>query len=641
MHIAPYGSWKSPITSDLIAVASIGLIDVLVDADDVYWVEARPAEAGRHVLARRLPSGELRDVVPAGFNARTRVHEYGGAAVALCRGAVYASSFKDQRLYRCTGSDAPVALTPAPPDPTNGERNLRYAAGVVDPTRNLWIGVREDHTVEGGEPVNALVAVDLERGGAGHVLVAGNDFYMSPRLSPDGKALAWIAWNHPEMPWSGTELWVAAFDGSRVFDARKISGNGTESIVQPEWSATGALYFVSDRTNWWNLYRWEADITAPLLDMEAEFAAPPWEFGLSSYAITTDGRLICAYSKEGLGHLGLLDPGSAELTAFDLPFTEYDHIRVRGDHAFFRAASPTEPRSVVGLNLRTGAYQVLRRSTEVATDPSVRPFLTQPEPISFPTEGHKTAHAFYYPPQNRDYKPPAGELPPLLVKCHGGPTGAASSALDLSIQFWTSRGIAVLDVNYGGSSGFGREYRERLNKSWGIVDVDDCVNAAKYLASEGRVDASRTVMAGGSAGGYTTLACLAFRDYFKGGASLYGIGDLAALARDTHKFESRYMERLVGAYPAERAVYEARSPAFHAGSLRAPVIFFQGTDDRIVPLGQTENMVKALRRNSIAVGYLLYSGEGHGFRQAENIKRTLDAQLLFFDVMVFKVGLQF
>lgn len=638
MRSAPYGSWKSPISSDLIVAESVGLVDILLDAGDVYWIEARPRERGRHVVVRKAASASPTDVVPQDFNARTRVHEYGGGAVALGPGAVYASRFEDQRLYRCTPGIDPIAVTPAPAD---GESALRFANGFIDVRRNLWIGVREDHCDRGAEAANTLVSIDLARGGAGRVLVQGSDFYSSPRLSPDGNTLAWISWKHPSMPWTGTELWTGSFDGERVMNPIRIAGGVAEAVVQPEWSASGSLYFVSDRNNWWNLYRWRAGATVALHALDAEFARPPWEFGMSGYALAGGERLVCSYCQNGFWKLAILDADTLQWTPLDLPYTEFDHLRSDGNRAVFRAASPTEPRSIVALDLGTGAYEVLRRSTAVAENAVLRPFLSKPEALAFPTEKGESAYGLYYPPHNPEYSAPQTEKPPLLVKCHGGPTAAASTALDLTIHFWTSRGIAVLDVNYGGSSGFGREYRERLDLQWGIVDVDDCVNGAKYLATQGGADPHRTVMSGGSAGGYTTLAALSFRDFFRAGASLYGISDLAALARDTHKFESRYMYRLVGPYPRDAATYTARSPAFHAANVDVPVIFFQGSDDRVVPPDQTEMMVDALRKRGIPVGYLLFSGEGHGFRQAENIKRALDSQLYFFDMMVFGSGLQF
>jgi dipeptidyl aminopeptidase/acylaminoacyl peptidase len=630
---APYGSWKSPITSDVIVAATIGLTDVLLDGEDVYWIETRPQEAGRYVVVRRDQTGVTHEVMPATFNARTRVHEYGGGAVVVADRIVVASHFADQRLYRQDGSGAPRPLT---------ADGFRYADGIIDRIRRRWIGVREDHTDPNREAINTLVEVDIEGVRPERVLVAGSDFYSSPRLSPDGTRLAWLSWNHPNMPWVGTEMWVAeiAADGT-LQQPTKVAGGPAESIFQPEWSPTGNLYFISDRSGWWNLYRAQNGHHEPLYPMEAEFGQPQWTFGMSTYAFISADRLICAYIEGGLGKLGILDLPTHRLLPLDLPYTEYAAVRVRGTRVAFRAGSPTEPVSIVLLDLTTGQCQVLRRATELAEQPGLRAYFSAPQAIDFPTEVGQTAHALYYPPSNPQYRAPAGELPPLVVKTHGGPTAAASSVLDLGIQFWTSRGIAVLDVNYGGSTGYGRAYRDRLHLQWGIIDVDDCINGAKYLIADARVDGARIVITGGSAGGYTTLAALTFRNFFQAGGSHYGVSDTEALVRDTHKFESRYLDWLIGPYPAQQAVYRERSPIHHAERLSVPVIFFQGEEDRIVPPNQTALMVEALQRRKIPVGYLLFAGEQHGFRQAENIKRALDAELYFYSILVFWTGLSF
>jgi dipeptidyl aminopeptidase/acylaminoacyl peptidase len=648
--IKPYGSWLSPITSDLIVAESIGLGDVMLDGDDVYWIEGRPREAGRNVIVR-CSGGGREDVNPPPFNARTRVHEYGGGAAAVDRGAVYYSGFADQRLYRQDrGAAAPVPITPPPPpDPSRPGLGFRYADGLIDRPRNRWIGVREEHAAGGDphQPVNTLVDIDLATGGTGRVLAQGNDFYSSPRLSPDGGRLAWLTWNHPDMPWVGTELWVAGCgpDGS-LTGARRVAGGRTESVFQPEWSPDGRLHFISDRSGWWNLYRLEEDagnavVVRPLCPMAAEFGQPQWNFGMSTYAFADADRLVCSYSQNGTERLALLDMRSLALTPFDLPYTDFSSVRASGDRVAFRAGSPADPACIVLLHLGTGETEVLQSAMPAASKPELRRCFSVARHVEFPTEDGKTAHGFYYPPSNPDYAAPEGEKPPLVVKCHGGPTSSASGALDLRIQYWTSRGIAVLDVDYGGSTGYGREYRDRLHLRWGIVDVDDCVNGAKYLVGQGLADGARAVITGGSAGGYTTLAALTFRDFFKGGASYYGVSDASALARDTHKFESRYLDWLIGPYPAQEEVYRERSPADHADRLDRPVIFFQGDEDEIVPPNQTELMVDALRRKGIPVGYLLFTGEQHGFRRGENIKRALDAELYFYASLIFTMGLTF
>jgi dipeptidyl aminopeptidase/acylaminoacyl peptidase len=647
-QIVPYGAWKSPITSSLIVAQSISLMEVRLDGNDICWLEGRPQERGRYVVVRAAADGSVRDVNAAPYNARTRVHEYGGGSWLVAGGTVYFSNFADGRLYRQdAGAPDPVALTPAPPDP---EHNWRYADGVIDRARNHWIGVREDHTdASKPYPDNTIVAVPL--GGtapdAGRVLAAGHDFFSSPRLSPDGRRLAYLAWDHPNMPWVGTTLYLVDLtdEGGPAGAPAAIAGGPSESLFQPEWSPDGStLLFVSDRTGWWNLYRYDlaAQATRPLAPMRAEFGQPQWVFGMSTYAFAGQNRLVATYVENGLGSLALIDLASGKLTRLELPFTDFGSVRADGgDRVVFRGGASDRPTSIVRLDLASNKHQVLRRSTEIADDEAIKRCLAPVQAIEFPTENGKSAFALYYPPSNPDYAAPPGEKPPLVVRCHGGPTSAAASTLALGIHYWTSRGIAVIDVNYGGSTGYGREYRDRLHLTWGVVDVDDCINGAKFLAAQNLVDARRSVITGGSAGGYTTLAALTFRDYFAGGASHFGVSDPAALAKDTHKFESRYLDWLIGPYPAEAARYKERSPVDHAERLKRPVIFFQGDEDRIVPPNQTETMVDALRRNRVPVGYLLFAGEQHGFRQAGNIQRALDAELYFYSFEVFGTRLSF
>jgi dienelactone hydrolase len=643
---APYGSWKSPITSDLIVAQTTMLSEVRLAGGDIYWLEGRPQEQGRYVIVRAGSDGAATDITPAGFNARTRVHEYGGASWLVANGTCIFSNFADQRLYRQrTGQSDLEPLTPAPLSP---KHHFRYSDGVIDRVRRRWIGVREDHTGE-GEPANAIVAIDLDvpSTSPGRVLVGGHDFFCSARLSPDATRMVWLAWDHPNMPWNGTTLYLADIGADGVpAGIRVIAGGVAESVFQPEWSPDGnEIIFVSDRTGWWNLYACDVatEITRPLCPMQAEFGAPQWNLGMSMYAFAGARRIVCAYTKAGLGQLALLDLTSETLQAIETGFTEFGSLCADGDRVAFRGGCSDRPTSVVTLDLPTRQCRVLKQATDLldCTEPRIADYLTKVQAVEFPTAGGKTAFGLFYPPCNADYAGSARERPPLLVKCHGGPTSSASSTLNLGIQFWTSRGIAVLDVNYGGSTGFGREYRERLKLNWGIVDVDDCVNGAKFLTQQGLVDLKRVVISGGSAGGYTTLAALAFREFFQGGASYYGVSDAAALARDTHKFEAHYLDWLIGPYPEEEARYRERSPLYHADRLSKPVIFFQGSDDAVVPPSQTEVMVEALRCNGNAVGYFLFAGEQHGFRQAANIKRCLDAELTFYAVEVFRIGLSF
>ena len=617
---APYGSWKSPVTSDLVSSRVIRFDrQVEVDGNDIYWVEMRPEEGGRYVVVHRSPDGRIADVTPKPFNVRTRVHEYGGGAYKVDKGTVYFSSFADQRLYRQTASSIAEPITP--------ECETRYADGVIDHRRKRMICVREDHTNSDREAENYLAAISLDGSGRSQKLISGNDFYSSPRINPDGSLLAWLTWNHPNMPWDYTELWVGEIrEGGSIGDPIKIADGSNESICQPQYSPEGTLYYISERTGWWNLYCWKDGSIEALCPMEAEFGLPHWVFGISTYSFES-GRLICSYRKDGSSHLAALDLASRELKEISVPYTSISAVRGGPGFVVLLAGSPTEAESIVRLDMANGKLETPARSIQVTVPPE---YLSLPEAIEFPTEGGLTSHALYYKPKNGDYVGPAGERPPLIVVSHGGPTGAASSTLNLSIQFWTSRGFAVADVDYGGSTGYGRAYRQRLDGRWGIVDVDDCVNCARYLIERGEVDQNRTAIRGGSAGGYTTLAALTFRDVFKAGASYYGVSDLEALARDTHKFESRYLDRVVGPYPGCRDLYLERSPINHVERLSCPVIFFQGDEDKVVSPDQAEAMVNALRRKGIPTAYILFRGEQHGFRKAENIKRALDAELYFY-----------
>jgi dipeptidyl aminopeptidase/acylaminoacyl peptidase len=618
--IVPYGSWKSPITSDLIVADTVMLGETELDGENIYWTEVRPTDGGRYVIVRRAPDGQTTDVTPSPFNARTQVHEYGGGASLVADGTIYFSNWDDQRLYRQDPGEPPRPITPAVA--------WRYADGILDRRRDRIICVREDHTDPDREAINTLVSVALNGDEEVQVLVYGNDFYASPRLSPDGSRLAWLTWNHPNMPWNGTELWVGEIeaDGS-VGRAELVAGGVDESIFQPEWSPDGVLTFVSDQTGWWNLYRWRDGRIAPLVEMEAEFGVPQWVFKMSLYVYESSERIICAYTQQGNWYLASLDVASRKLTPIETPYTDIAQLRASPGRAVFLGGSPTEPESVVQLDLATGQFEVLRRSSATVIEPG---YLSIPQAIEFPTENGLTAHAFFYPPTNRDYVAPAGERPPLIVISHGGPTGATSSRLTLTVQYWASRGFAVLDVNYGGSAGYGRPYRQRLEGQWGVVDVDDCVNGARYLVERSEVDDERLIIRGGSAGGYTTLCAITFRDVFKAGASHFGISNLEVFAEDTHKFESRYLDRLVGPYPERKELYRERSAIHFADQISCPVIFFQGLEDKVVPPNQAELMVEVLRAKGLPVAYVPFEGEQHGFRRAENIKRSFDGELYFY-----------
>ena len=628
--IAPYGSWKSPITSDLIVEGSVGLSQPFFDGDDIYWLEMRPKEAGRNVIVRRSADGVCTDVNQPPLNARTRVHEYGGGDYLISQGIAYFSNFSDQRLYRQERLGTAEALT-AP-----GE--MRYADPCMDHGRGRLICVREDHTRAGAEAVNTIVSVNIEPGDDyGSVLVEGNDFYSTPRLSPDGTQLAWLTWNHPNMPWDGCELWVGEFgEDGKLASTRWVAGGAAESIFQPEWSPDGVLYFASDRSGWWNLERITADGGIEnVYQSKAELGMPQWIFGMSSYAFASADTIVCSHIDHGVSTFATVDVGTGKATSIDCPYTDIQFVRAANGQALFRGGSPTDVAAIVKFDVSTGDFEILRRSNDLEVFPR---YFSVPRAIEFPTEGGLTAHGFFYPPQNPDYRAPENEKPPLIVKSHGGPTAAASTALSLSVQYWTSRGFAVLDVNYGGSTGYGRQYRERLNKKWGLVDVDDCVNGARYLADRGEVDGDRLIITGGSAGGYTTLCALTFRNAFKAGASHFGISNTESMARDTHKYESQYLTGLLGPYPERKDIYYDRSPINFSEKLSCPVIFFQGLEDKVVPADQAETMVDAIRGKGIPVSYVAFEGEQHGFRQAKNIKRALDGELYFYS-KVFRFDL--
>ncbi|OIP78556.1 MAG: peptidase [Oscillatoriales cyanobacterium CG2_30_44_21] len=632
MTKAPYGSWKSPISSDLIVSSSIRLGAIATDGSDIYWNEGRPTEGGRNVIMRyrnEQDSAQYTEMTPTNLSVRSQVHEYGGGEYLVADGRIYFSNFSDRGIYRQVSDSTPKKLTVT--------SKLRFADFAWSRDYGKLICICEDHT-GAGEPINTLVAVSTTNGEDIQVLATGADFYASPRLNATGDKLAWISWNHPNMPWDGTELWVADLRESNsgvmeLQNSQLIAGGMEESIFQPEWSTDGGLYFVSDRNGWWNLYGANFDasttkITA-LCPMEAEFGQPQWVFGMTNYGFSGDRQLICTYTQDGQSYLAKLDLAnpSQGLKIIDLPFTSISGLHCAGDRAVFTGGSATEPTAIIALDLTKGTWQKLRSASDLQLDPD---YISAAQSIEFPTENGKTAYGLFYPPKNKDFSGDDQEKPPLLVKSHGGPTASTSGSLSLGIQYWTSRGFAVLDVNYGGSTGYGRAYRDRLKGNWGIVDVDDCANGAKFLAAKGLVDGDRLAISGGSAGGYTTLCALTFRDDFKAGASHYGICDLEALATDTHKFESRYLDSLIGKYPAQKEIYIQRSPIHFTEKLSCAIAFFQGLEDKVVPPNQAEMMVNALKEKGLPVAYVAFEGEQHGFRKAENIKQALDGEFSFY-----------
>jgi dipeptidyl aminopeptidase/acylaminoacyl peptidase len=613
-----FGEWVSPIGAAQIAAGSRPIAQPRIDGDAIYWLEGRATEGGRMTLLRGARDGTADECTQSPFNVRTRVHEYGGAAYACIGDDVVFSYFADNRLYLLRHDAGPAPLT-------NDSRH-RYADFVADRRRRRLIGVREDHTQSDLQPVNTICAVHID--GSAAVLVQGADFYAAPRLSPDAGQLAWLCWHHPQMPWESTELWLAdVTEDGALANARKVAGGPSESICQPEWAPDGRLYFVSDRSGWWNLYRLDGEKAVPLHPKQAEFGRPHWTFGDAMYGFISATDIACTYIDKGVSRLARLDVATGSLQDLPTTYTDIQELRAGPGFLVLLAGSPTTPLELVRLDLASGNADILARSID--TLPAA-PYVSVPQNIEYPGAGGRTVHAFHYPPANRDVGAVDGELPPLIVIGHGGPTGMATSTLKLPIQYWTSRGFAVLDVNYGGSSGFGRAYRDALKGKWGIVDVEDCVSGARYLAERGLADPNRLIIRGGSAGGFTTLSALMFHDVFKAGASYYGVSDLQSLDSDSHKFESRYNHYLIAPPPQCERIYRERSPVHHVDKLRRPMIFFQGLDDKVVPPSQSEVMVEALKARGIPVAYLAFEGEGHGFRQAQNIRRTLEAELFFY-----------
>ena len=618
-HAAPYGTWKSPITAELISQATIGLGQIALDRDDIYWTEMRPTERGRTVLVRRSGDGTIADISPTDMSVRSRVHEYGGGSFVVDRGDVWFCNDADQRLYAMLKPASAFALTPEGP--------YRYADMTVDRRRHRLIAVREEHGGDSDEPKNCIVSVGFDK----HVatLVDGADFYGAPRLSPDGQHMAWLSWSHPNMPWDGTELWLAdVAENGGLTNIECVAGGRTTSIFAPAWSPNGALHFVSDQTGWWNLYRWNGGLqeVQALCPMAAEFGRPQWAFGMTTYGFTTDGAIVCTYAVNGEWQLGQLEKDGL-LREIETEYCGFSSLVISGLRAAFVGGHAVESSALVLFDLDDAAATVVRRAMDINIDPEN---ISIGDALDVPSGDGVDIHAYFYAPENCDYTGPEREKAPLIVKSHGGPTGQTTPAFSLGIQFWTSRGFAVLDVNYGGSSGYGRAYRNRLDGQWGKVDVEDCISCVRYLVGKGLVDGERVVITGGSAGGFTTLCALTFHNVFRAGASHYGIGDLEALAHDTHKFESRYLDRLVGRWPEDADLYRARSPIHHTDRLACPVIFFQGLDDKVVPPNQAKTMVDALLHKNLPVAYVAFEGEGHGFRLSENIERALQSELYFY-----------
>ncbi len=635
LKTAPYGSWLSPIKAHLLASAGISLGAPWCENGAFYWLEGRPLEKGRVVIVRRAADGVISDILPADFYARTTVHEYGGAAYFVHGDTVYFSNFADQRLYRLEPGKLPTPITPQP-----AERwGLRYADGRISPDGKWIVCVRQRHHDELNAD-NELVILPADGTAEPRIIAQGYDFYAAPRFNPDGTKLVWLCWEHPNMPWDGTELWMANFNRETGSLGRpwRVAGGPLESIAQPQWSPDGKLYFISDRTGWWNLYCFSGGARS-LCEMEAEFCGPQWTLGASDYVFLPEHdesgcySLACLYSQNGMDYLGIISSknagllGECRLRTLDIGYTSLKSLACDDGRLYLIAANPREGAALLAVDPYNGAVEVIRKSTSLTVDPG---YIAAPQAIEFPTENGLTAHALFYPPTNQDFTAPEGEKPPLLVISHGGPTSATSAAFSLSIQYWTSRGLGVVDVNYGGSTGYGRAYRERLYGTWGVVDVQDCIHAAQYLIAQGLADPQRVAVRGGSAGGYTTLVALTQHDFFTAGASYYGIADLEPFASDTHKFESRYLDRLIGPYPEAQERYRQRSPIHFVDQISCPMILLQGLEDKVVPPSQAEIMVRALEAKGLPYAYLPFEGEQHGFRKADTIQRAAEAELYFY-----------
>ena len=620
---APFGCWASPIVPELLTNGLPGYAFPQFDNGNLYWLETRPWENGRSVVVRRRADGAIEDALPAPLSCRSKVHEYGGSPYIVSGNVMYFCLYDDQRVYALTLDD-PEAL----PQPITPDAKYCFADFCVDQTRQRLICVMEDHS-QSGEPQNLVAAIPLSGDMALQRLCEGEDFYAYPKLDNNGQQLCWISWNHPDMPWDNTRLWLSTLDNDGLPGTPElIAGQGDESVTQPRWSPDNHLHFVSDRNNWWNLYRLgDTHQIEALLPMSAEFATPLWTLGMSNYDFLGDGAILCSYTADGSWFLATLSPDSQTLKPVETLYTQISDIYCQGECGWLVGAAPQLSAELAQWTTDDRNLTTVARGEPLGIDDG---FLSRPQPISFPSGDNAVAHGFYYPPSNPDYTAPENSKPPLIVVCHGGPTGATGTSLNLKLQYWTSRGFAVLDVNYRGSTGYGRDYRHALDGQWGIVDVEDVVAGTRYLIDQQLVDRKKVAIRGSSAGGYTVLAALCFEDIFRAGACLYGIGDLETLARDTHKFESHYLERLVGPYPEQQETYRARSPIHHVDRFDCPVIFFQGRDDRGVPPEQALTMVKALRQKQMAVAYLPFEGESHGFRKAETIKTALEAELYFY-----------
>ncbi|WP_160153507.1 S9 family peptidase [Microbulbifer sp. ALW1] len=616
--VAPYGSWDSIITSDLLTAGNVRLSEPRLAGNCAYWLESRPAEKGRSVIVQQDADGNKRDILPAPLSTRSKAHEYGGASYLVADKSVYFVLAADQRIYH-------LPMNSSVPEPITAEGPCHYADLTFDAKRERLICVQEDCSGS-GEPVARIVAISLkDKNYSVETLVEGADFYSNPALAPDGSQLAFLRWHHPNMPWDATELCKAEVTPSgSLSNIEQVAGGSNESLFQPQWSPDGKLYYVSDRSNWWNIY--ELGKNKPLWEKAAEFATPQWVFGMSTYGFLNAHEILCTFTQDGRWHLGKINLEDGSHKTIEQPFCDIEGIRCSNGQALFIGSGPGQFPAVVRYDSAREEIQTISLSSSKELPET---FLSHAQAMEFSVD-NRQVHAFYYPPCNPNYVAPEGEKPPTIVFSHGGPTGATSAGLNLKIQYWTSRGFAILDVNYSGSTGYGRAYRDRLKDTWGITDVEDVCAGAEFLVAQGLADPQRLLIKGGSAGGYTVLAALTFHNTFSAGASHYGIGDLTTLARDTHKFESRYLDKLVGPWPEAESIYRDRSPINHIEQLNCPVIFFQGMEDKVVPPNQAEAMVAALKQRGLPVAYITFSEEGHGFRAASSIQMALEGELEFY-----------
>lgn len=616
--VAPYGSWASPLGADELSRGRVGIGDLRSVDGHLYWTESIPAAGGISGVFSTATSATGTRISPEGVNVRTRVHEYGGASFVVANGQLYYSNFTDQRLYVLGADGKATAITPA---------GYRYADCVAAPGSTALICVREDHS-DAKIVRNSIVRIALPAGGAGEVLFGDSDFVAYPRLSPDGKRLAFISWNHPNMPWDGTELHVAELGKDGLSKLTTVAGNANESVLEPQWDTDGTLYFISDRSGYWNLYASQGATVRAIWKRDAEFAGPLWQLGQANYVLLGNGRAVAKYSEQGIDKLVDIDLRHGKARVLELPYVEfYQLTKLDSRHIAALVGSIDAPPAVMRIDIEHPSATLIRST---GSTPLPKDSISIAKSIDYPTPNGEVAHALYYPPRNAGFVAPPGTLPPLLTFVHGGPTSQATPSFASRIQFWTSRGFAVVDVNHRGSSGYGRAFRRKLNGTWGVVDVEDSIAAVRYLVKIGAADPAHTAISGGSAGGYTVLNALSSSDVFKAGADYYGVSDITALAQDTHKFESRYLDSLIGPYPAARSVYESRSPLNHLDGFKVPLIVLQGADDPVVPPNQSEKIVDALRQRHVPVAYLLFPGESHGFRKPDNVTRALQAELSFY-----------